>query len=149
MAGQVFVVADRDTNSLLITTATKYQERVMQIVTELDRPVPQVLIKVLIAEISEDGSEHRLFRVTYDGTLYDERKFVAIGGKAEQLAEALADLLAAIEKNEKRKQEQAAEGLEYARTGQTRTLDVAPGLISAKVQGRMPRAYPVARTTAS
>ncbi|MGA7097111.1 MAG: proteasome subunit alpha [Acidimicrobiia bacterium] len=49
-------------------------------------------VEVLIAEISEDGSEHRLFRVTYDGTLYDEQRFVAIGGKAEQLTEALEEL---------------------------------------------------------
>ena len=48
-------------------------------------------VEVLIAEISEDGSEHRLFRITYDGTLYDERKYVAIGGKAEELSEALAE----------------------------------------------------------
>lgn len=46
-------------------------------------------VEVLIAEISEDGSEQRLFRVTYDGTLYDERNFVAIGGKAEEMTEAL------------------------------------------------------------
>ena len=46
---------------------------------------------MLIAEISEEGDEHRLFRVSYDGTLYDERKFVAIGGKAEQLVEALQE----------------------------------------------------------
>ena len=48
-------------------------------------------VEVLIVEISEGGDEHRLFRVSYDGTLYDERKFVAIGGKAEQLVEALQD----------------------------------------------------------
>jgi proteasome alpha subunit len=49
-------------------------------------------VEVLIAEISDDSSEHRLFRVTYDGTLYDERNFVAIGGKAEQLMEALGEV---------------------------------------------------------
>ena len=49
-------------------------------------------VEVLIAEISEDGDEHRLFRVTYDGTLYDEREFVAIGGKAEDLSTALGEL---------------------------------------------------------
>lgn len=49
-------------------------------------------VEVLLAEISEDGEEHRLFRVTYDGTLFDERRYVAIGGKAEQLIEALEDL---------------------------------------------------------
>jgi proteasome alpha subunit len=49
-------------------------------------------VEILLAEISEDGEEHRLFRVTYDGTLYDERKYVAIGGKADQLTEALDEL---------------------------------------------------------
>jgi proteasome alpha subunit len=49
-------------------------------------------VEVLLAEISEDSNEHRLFRVTYDGTLFDERNFVAIGGKAEQLVEALSEL---------------------------------------------------------
>jgi proteasome alpha subunit len=49
-------------------------------------------VEILLAEISEDGNEHRLFRITYDGTLFDERRYVAIGGKAEQLIEALEDL---------------------------------------------------------
>ena len=49
-------------------------------------------VEILLAEISEDGSEHKLFRITYDGTLYDERRYVAIGGKAEQLTEALEEL---------------------------------------------------------
>jgi general secretion pathway protein D len=56
LSGQVFVVADRDSNSLLITTASKYLERVRAIVEELDRPVPQVLIKVLIVEVTHDDS---------------------------------------------------------------------------------------------
>ena len=50
-------------------------------------------VEILIVEIGEEGAdEHRLFRVTYDGTLYDERNFVAIGGKAEQLTAAIQDL---------------------------------------------------------
>jgi proteasome alpha subunit len=49
-------------------------------------------VEILIAEISEDGDEHRLFRISYDGTLFDERRYVAIGGKADQLVEALAEL---------------------------------------------------------
>lgn len=40
--------------------------------------------------------------------------------------------------------DQLAEGLEYARMGQTRSIDVGSGTISARVQGRMPRAYSVA-----
>lgn len=49
-------------------------------------------VEILLAEISEDGDKHRLYRISYDGTLFDERNFVAIGGKAEQLVEALQEL---------------------------------------------------------
>ena len=56
LAGQVFVVADEDTNSLLVTAASKNFEKIKSILAELDRPVPQVLIKVLIAEVTHDNS---------------------------------------------------------------------------------------------
>jgi len=56
LKGQVYVVADTDTNSLLVATASKYEKEVRDILKELDRPVPQVLIKVLIAEVTHDNS---------------------------------------------------------------------------------------------
>jgi uncharacterized Zn finger protein len=37
--------------------------------------------------------------------------------------------------------DQLAEGLEYARAGQVRSLEVKPGSVIAKVQGRLPAAY--------
>ena len=52
LAGQVYAVADDDTNSVLITTATENFDRVKAVLAELDRPVPQVLIKVLVAEVT-------------------------------------------------------------------------------------------------
>jgi general secretion pathway protein D len=55
LMGQVYVVADPDTNSLLVATASKYQQRVLDIVKQLDRPVPQVLIKVLLAEVTHEN----------------------------------------------------------------------------------------------
>jgi general secretion pathway protein D len=57
LIGQVLVVADQDTNTLLVATATRYEDRVKAIILDLDRPVPQVLIKVLIAEVTHDNSE--------------------------------------------------------------------------------------------
>ena len=57
LTGKVFVVADTDTNALLVTTAVKYEEQVREIIKELDRPVPQVMIKVLIAEVTHDRSD--------------------------------------------------------------------------------------------
>jgi general secretion pathway protein D len=56
LAGQVYVVADPDTNSLLVTTNTRFLREVRDIIAELDRPVPQVLIKVLVAEVTHDNS---------------------------------------------------------------------------------------------
>jgi len=56
LSGEVFVVADEDTNSLLVRTAPKNFELVRTILADLDRPVPQVLIKVLIAEVTHDNT---------------------------------------------------------------------------------------------
>lgn len=56
LVGQVYVVADQDTNSLLVATATKYEKQVKGVIDQLDRRVPQVLIKVLIAEVTHDNS---------------------------------------------------------------------------------------------
>ena len=69
--------------------ATAFAQTLGMIFTRDPKPFE---VEILIAEISDDETEHRLFRVTYDGTLYDERRYVAIGGKAEQLVEALGEL---------------------------------------------------------
>jgi general secretion pathway protein D len=55
LTGKVLVVADQDTNSLLVTTATKYEEPVRELIEKLDRPAPQVLIRVLIAEVTHEN----------------------------------------------------------------------------------------------
>jgi general secretion pathway protein D len=55
LSGQVYVVADPDTNSLLVSTASKYEAQVREIIDELDRPVPQVLMKVMIAEVTHNN----------------------------------------------------------------------------------------------
>ena len=56
LVGQVHVVAETDTNSLLVMTTSKNFARVRRIIEELDHTVPQVLIKVLIAEVTHDRS---------------------------------------------------------------------------------------------
>ena len=69
--------------------ATAFAQTLGMIFTRDPKPFE---VELLLAEIEDGGEEHRLFRITYDGTLYDERRFVAIGGKAEQLIEALDEL---------------------------------------------------------
>ena len=56
LTGQALVVAEPDTNSLIVTTAVKYRREVQAIIRELDRPAAQVLIKVLVAEVTHDNS---------------------------------------------------------------------------------------------
>ncbi|MCE5327726.1 MAG: type II secretion system secretin GspD [Planctomycetaceae bacterium] len=56
LIGQVFIVAEADTNSLLVTTSSKNFDRVREIIANLDFAVPQVLIKVLIAEVTHENS---------------------------------------------------------------------------------------------
>jgi general secretion pathway protein D len=55
LAGQVSIIADTDTNSLLIRTAPANYERVKMVLDEMDKPVRQVLIKVLIAEVTHSN----------------------------------------------------------------------------------------------
>jgi proteasome alpha subunit len=68
--------------------ATAFSQTLGMIFTRDPKPFE---VEILITEISPDG-DHRLFRISYDGTLWDERNYVAIGGKAEQLTESLGEL---------------------------------------------------------
>lgn len=51
-------------------------------------------VEILVVELGVNGENNRLFKVTYDGTLYDERGFCAIGGQAETLTASLGERLA-------------------------------------------------------
>jgi general secretion pathway protein D len=52
LSGEAYCVADEDTNALLILTAPSNFERLRLIIDDLDRPIPQVVIKVLLAEVT-------------------------------------------------------------------------------------------------
>ncbi len=54
LVGQVITVANPETNTLLVLTAERNFDRVRGILDVLDKPVPQVLIRVLIAEVTID-----------------------------------------------------------------------------------------------
>jgi general secretion pathway protein D len=49
---EVYIEADEDTNSLIIMTSSKNYEKIKNIIELLDIPIPQVLIKVLLAELT-------------------------------------------------------------------------------------------------
>ncbi len=57
LSGQVYAVPDADTNSVLIMTGSGNFERVKQLLSEMDRAVQQVLIKVLLAEVTHSDNK--------------------------------------------------------------------------------------------
>jgi len=52
---ETYFEADTDTNSLLVLTSTKNYAKIKPILDELDKPIGQVLIKVLFAEITHNN----------------------------------------------------------------------------------------------
>ena len=65
-----------------MSLATQFAQTMGVIFTRDPKPFE---VELLLAEISADGTEHRLFRVTYDGTLFEERTDGSSGGKTDQL----------------------------------------------------------------
>ena len=58
LQGQAYFVPNQDTNAILVyLTDAKFEARVRAIIDKLDRPVPQVVIKVLIAEVTHTNDE--------------------------------------------------------------------------------------------
>jgi type II secretory pathway component GspD/PulD (secretin) len=54
---EVTVVGDQKSNTVLVNASPKYLEKVRTIIDELDVDPPQVLIQVLLAEVSLDSAE--------------------------------------------------------------------------------------------
>lgn len=71
LVGNVTAVADASTNTLLVLTAEANFPRIRQILEALDRPVPQVLVRVLIAELSHEQLDDVGFEVLRADTRID------------------------------------------------------------------------------
>jgi type II secretion system protein D len=54
---EVTVVGDEKSNKLVISTSPRYMEQVLSMVRELDSSPPQVVIQVLLAEVTLDSSD--------------------------------------------------------------------------------------------
>ncbi len=73
LSEDTYFEAETETNSLLILTSTKNYEKIQPIIEELDKPVGQVLIKCLFAEITYNnsvdfGTEFSMLNLRSDGT---------------------------------------------------------------------------------
>jgi general secretion pathway protein D len=66
---EVTVVGDEKTNKLIVTVSPRYEQKVLELIQELDASPPQVVIQVLLAEVTVDegntwGTEFRVRNIT-------------------------------------------------------------------------------------
>ncbi|MFM9994415.1 MAG: secretin N-terminal domain-containing protein [Phycisphaerales bacterium] len=57
MEQEVTVVGDEKSNKLIVTVSPRYTEKVLALIEELDSAPPQVVIQVLLAEVTVDNSD--------------------------------------------------------------------------------------------
>ena len=68
--------------------ATAFSQTLGHIFSHEQKPYE---VEILICELGGGTDEPRLFKISYDGTLFDQRDVAAIGGKSEALERALRD----------------------------------------------------------
>lgn len=62
--------------------ANAYAQTLGHIFTQEVKPYE---VEIMVAELGEQPGDEHIYRVTYDGTLYDEQEYSAIGGASEAL----------------------------------------------------------------
>jgi proteasome alpha subunit len=68
--------------------ATAYAQTLGHIFTQEVKPYE---VEIMVVEVGETPGSDTIFRVTYDGTLYDDRDYSAIGGSADPITAFLAE----------------------------------------------------------
>jgi proteasome alpha subunit len=68
--------------------ANAYAQTLGHIFTQEVKPYE---VEVMVVEVGAEADDNRIFRVTYDGTLFDHREYAAIGGQEEELMAALGE----------------------------------------------------------
>jgi proteasome alpha subunit len=66
--------------------ANAYSQALSTIFTQQMKPYE---VEILVGEVAEDGGHDEIYHVLFDGTVTDEHGFVAIGGHAEELTDAV------------------------------------------------------------
>ncbi|GLW64942.1 proteasome subunit alpha [Actinomadura rubrobrunea] len=68
--------------------ANVYAQSLGTIFTETNKPYE---VELVVAEVGEDASSDQIYRLTFDGSVADEHGYVAMGGQADAVAQALKD----------------------------------------------------------
>ncbi len=100
--------------------ANAYAQTLGSIFTETAKPYE---VEIVVAEVGADESSNQMYRLTFDGSVADERGFVAMGGSAEAIEGDVCRVAA-----ESGSRDVPASGGECAwPTRNGRTPDVEPG----------------------
>jgi proteasome alpha subunit len=80
--GYMYSREDVDARSL----ANAYGQTLTQVFTHEMKPLE---VEILVAEVGIDHGGDQLFRILYDGTVYDEDNYTVLGGEADAITERL------------------------------------------------------------
>lgn len=53
--------------------------------TIFSQEIKPLEVEILVAQVGEPGRPNEMYRISFDGSIFDERGFTAIGGRAEAL----------------------------------------------------------------
>jgi proteasome alpha subunit len=70
------------------TVANAYAQALNNIFTTQMKPYE---VEILVGQVGDSPSENELFHILYDGSVTDEKGYVAMGGRSEELAGHLRD----------------------------------------------------------
>jgi len=84
LKGYAYGRADVTAKSL----ANAYSQTIGNIFSQEIKPLE---VEILVAEVGDEGKESELYRISFDGSIGDEKDFAAIGGQAEELKLYLKD----------------------------------------------------------
>jgi proteasome alpha subunit len=68
--------------------ANAYATTLGTVFTEMNKPYE---VEIVVAEVGTDAASDQIYRLTFDGSVADEHGYVAMGGQADQVAEALKE----------------------------------------------------------
>jgi proteasome alpha subunit len=68
--------------------ANAYSQALTAIFTQQMKPYE---VEILVGEIADDGGRDEIYHILFDGTVTDEHEFVAIGGHADELTNAVRE----------------------------------------------------------
>jgi proteasome alpha subunit len=68
--------------------ANAYSQALATIFTQQMKPYE---VEILVGEVADEGGRNEIYHILFDGTVTDEHEFVAIGGHADELTNAVRE----------------------------------------------------------